>query len=64
MAWRGRGLDPDCLGWIRVVREPRKTLGCKLWVAIGLSLLRFPLGAGLEFPLDADLEFAHRYTQS
>ena len=31
---------------------------------MGLSLLRFPLGAGLEFPLGAGLEFAHRYTQS
>jgi hypothetical protein len=22
VAWRGRGLVPDCLGWLRVVRKP------------------------------------------
>jgi len=41
MAWRGRGLVPDCLGWLRVVRGPEKALGCKLWVAMGVGLLRF-----------------------
>jgi hypothetical protein len=46
MARRGRGLDPDCLGWLRVVRGPEKSLGCKRWVAIGVGLLRFPLGVG------------------
>jgi hypothetical protein len=40
MAWRGRGLVPDCLGWLRVVGRPKKSLGCKRWIAIGLSLLR------------------------
>ena len=56
MVWRGRGLVPDCLGWLRLVGGPEKSLGCKRWVAIGLALLRFPIGPGLEF--------AHRYTQS
>jgi hypothetical protein len=37
----GEGLVPDCLGWLRVVREPKKSLGCKRWVAIGLASLRF-----------------------
>ena len=37
-----RGLVPHCLGWLRVVGWPKKALGCKLWVAIGLALLRFP----------------------
>jgi hypothetical protein len=41
MTWRGRGLVPDCLDWFRVVRGPEKSLGCKLWVAIGVGLLRF-----------------------
>jgi hypothetical protein len=30
MTWRGRGLVPDCLGWLRVVRwDLEKALGCK-----------------------------------
>jgi hypothetical protein len=41
MTWRERGLVPHCLGWLRVVRGPEKSLGCKLWVAIELALLRF-----------------------
>jgi hypothetical protein len=41
VAWGEGGLVPDCLGWLRVVREPEKSLGCKQWIAIGLSLLRF-----------------------
>jgi hypothetical protein len=41
MTWRGRGLDPDCLGWLRVVRGPVKALGYKLWGGVELSLLRF-----------------------
>jgi hypothetical protein len=48
MAWGKRGLVPDCLGWLRVMREPEKVLVCKLWVAIGLSLLRFPWARGLD----------------
>jgi hypothetical protein len=43
----GRGLVPDCLGWLRVVRGPKKAFGCKLWGAIGLPLLRFPWAWGL-----------------
>jgi len=41
MTWRGKGPVPHCLGWLRVVRGPKKSLGCKRWIAIGLSLLRF-----------------------
>jgi hypothetical protein len=37
----GRGLDPDCLGWLRVVGGPVKALGCKRWIAIEVGLLRF-----------------------
>ena len=47
MAWRERGLVPDCLGWLRVVGGPVKALGCKLWRGIELALLRFPIGARL-----------------
>jgi hypothetical protein len=46
VAWgddlEGEGPGPHCLGWLRVVRGPEKSLGCKLWIAIGLALLRFP----------------------
>ena len=49
MAWRGRGLDPHCLGWLRVVRGPEKSLGCKRWVAIGAGSLRFLWTRALSF---------------
>ncbi len=49
MTWGERGLVPDYLGWLRVVRGPKKALGCKLWVAIGLPLLRFPWAWGLPY---------------
>jgi hypothetical protein len=41
MAWRERGLVPDCLGWLRVVGGPVKAFGCKQWVAMEVGLLRF-----------------------
>jgi len=48
MAWRGRGLVPDCMGWLRVVGGPVKALGCKLWGGVRLALLRFPWARGLD----------------
>jgi hypothetical protein len=50
MTWRGRGLVPDCLGWLRLVGGLVKALGCKRWVAIRLALLRFPWAAALTRP--------------
>jgi hypothetical protein len=48
MTWRGRGLVPDCLGWLRVVGGLVKALGCKLWGGVGLALLRFLWARGLD----------------
>ncbi len=36
----GSGL-PHCLGWLRVVGGPEKSLGCKRWGEVGAALLRF-----------------------
>ena len=46
MAWGddlgGEGLVPDCLGWLRVVKEPKKAFSCKRWRGVEAALLRFP----------------------